>query len=190
MNNKFFDEEAIEKVIEHEKTEKYMNKEKAKFNKVNANTGNLEGSSYNYKNAELLEAFIGPNYKNMMKRDFSIWAFIFGPMHYLYWKMYTYGTFIIILESLLVGSLEVLTKSWVAGLVDFILRLFFAATFKEMYVNFAIKRVLEIKKQYIGQDLKEVCRRKGGPSIIKAILYIFVVEAVVFLLLFALLSKK
>lgn len=178
MNNKFFDEESVERVREKQKEEATINKQKAEFAKINFNNSNLEGSKgFNYQNEELLKAYIGSNYDNMMKRNFSIWAIIFGPLHYLYWKMYLQGGFLLLFENFIIAFLNKYIGVYVYAIIV-LLRLIYGATFKESYINHAINKVMNIKKKYVTKNTNEICAKQGGPSIVMAILFIIALEFV------------
>jgi len=182
MNNKFFDEENVEKVREKQKEEAAINKQKAEFAKINFNNSNLEGSNgYNYQNEQLLRNYIGPNFDNMMKRNFSIWAIIFGPLYYLYWKMYLQGGFFLLFENFIIAFLQKYIGVFVY-LIILLLRLIYGATFKDSYINHAINKVMIIKKKYVTKNTSEICAKQGGPSIIMAIISILAIEFVFFLL--------
>ncbi len=181
MGNKFIDKDTADKVREQQKEEREINKQKAKFNRMNEVGRNLEGSGgYNYDNEALLRAYIGNGYDTIIKRGFNIFAFLLGPFYILYRKMYVYGFGLMVFYFLLFMSSFVLPELWMTIGIFVLIQLVIGGTFNSKYVSYAIDEVNRLKKEYISYDTADLCRSYGGTSIVMAI-----ISSIVFMLIIA-----
>ena len=144
---------------------------------------------------ELLECFVGNNYKDICDSPFNIGAFFFGIAYLFYRKMLLIALGIMLIIIFLpIGlsyftPLSLETTPSIVALAENILLAFFV---NKIYINHAKKKVSKIQKKNPGksvEDLKRICGRKGGTSIgaailgtIGSLLIIFIIYA---LLLFA-----
>lgn len=123
---------------------------------------------YSYKdNDDYLKAYIGKNYDKIIKQKFSIPTFIFGPLYFLYRKMYIYAP-VYLLLLILLGPITTLIIS------------FF---FNKIYIYHANKKIKEIKQKYNTESEEQIlehCKKSGGrniiiPILIGIILIIFII---------------
>lgn len=143
---------------------------------------------------ELVQTYIGDKYYNFRKGKFSWCAFFFGPLYYLYRKLYAVG----IILFLMIGGINIFFSYTTQGRFDniknitellsvkgfstymivytitmFILYLFMGLTFKKLYFNEVVERIGEIKQKNpdLGfNQLTQVVKEKGGTNILFAIL--------------------
>lgn len=110
-----------------------------------------------------IKAYIGHNYELIKKMKFSFPALIFGPWYLLYRKVWGYAIGAIIISFAALFLLE----GDLADFIDFIINIYFACKFKEIYTKQAEDQVESIKQQNLDKstnELLEVCRKKGGAS--------------------------
>ena len=147
---------------------------------------------------ELVQIYIGDKYYNFRKGSFSWCAFFFGPLYYLYRKLYA----VAILIFLMIGGINVFFKFTTQGRFDnitkikdllslkgydtymliylvtfFIFYLFLVLTFKKFYFNEVIERIGKIKKNNpkLGfNQLTQLVKEKGGTNILAPILAIVI----------------
>lgn len=149
---------------------------------------------------ELVEIYIGPMYYNFRKGGFSIWAFLLGPIYFLYRKLYAVAGILYVM-SLGISSFFTYTtqgrfnnlnvqniKSLVTikGLKTYIIiyllvflifRMLLGLTFKKFYFNEIVERIGKIKQDNpdLGfNQLAQLVKQKGGTNIILPLLFIII----------------
>lgn len=144
---------------------------------------------------ELMRAYIGKNNDKLLcngTRRFNVCALFFDEAYFLYRKMW--GWFFIRMGISFVAafilSLVMDDVSWLSTALS----LFFAVIFNNIYTDTVRKRVEKIRQQNpdkTREELVEICRKKGGTSILAVAIYIggivlFAVIAIVgFILIFS-----
>lgn len=176
MNKPFFDEETVEKVREHDKEEIVLNRKKQNFNKIT--TAMDSYNDYNYNNEALLMSYIGPKYKYFVTRKFNWSAFFFGAIYMLYRKMYIYGLLLTVFLSIVNNYfVKIGEKASILVLVfDLILYLIIGLSFNGMYVGSCINDINRLKQEYPTLDTNELCKKKGGTSLIIAIIVSIIIN--------------
>ncbi len=177
----FFDEETVEKVREHDKTAYAESKRKESFNKIN--TVSQSYNEYNYANEELLKAFVDKNYLKIMKNKFNIWAFLFGPLYYLYRKMYIHGFLLTLFMSIVNSYFFNIEKTIVVCIgflsFDILLAVAMGISFNRMYIGYCINNIQRYKKEYPTLNTIDICRKEGGTSVILALVFGFIIIGLV-----------
>ena len=143
---------------------------------------------------ELVQIYIGNKYYNFRKGGFSLCAFLFGPLYFLYRKLYAVG----VLLMLMIAGINVFFSITTQGRFDnvknfqqlihlkgfstyliitisvsFIISLFLGLTFKKFYFNEVVERVGKIKQENpdLGfNQLTQIVKRKGGTNILAPII--------------------
>lgn len=142
----------------------------------------MENTITNSNNTEedLMRAFIGKNLEKFAN-PFNFAAFFFGSTYYYYRKMILYGIIITIIETLLttifgiyiIATKDIFSILIIPGLV-LLFRLFLGAVTNRIYYHFVKTKVKNIQandfKYNIG-NVKEECIKKGGRSLVYAILF-------------------
>ncbi len=126
------------------------------------------------KESELLEKFIGKNYKKIMTRSFNIPGFFFGSFYLFYRKMYLYGVGVFVLNLLI----NILLNNIYVGLL---INILVAVLVNKIYVSFAqkkIQRIKETNKEKSEEELEKVCKEQGGTSVLGIILG-FLIEFII-----------
>ena len=121
---------------------------------------------------ELLDAYIGKNIRDIKNKSFSWCTFFFNSIYLLYRKMWLYGF------GLLFGVLILdFFLPYIGGLATVGAIILFSIKFKEWYIKDAIEKIEQIKISNPGktkEELKELCRKKGGTTIIPVVVYIVI----------------
>ena len=156
---------------------------------------------------ELVETYIGNKYYNFRKGSFSWCAFFFGPLYYLYRKLYA----VAILLFLMIGGINFFFKITTQGRYDnirnikellqlkgfntymiiylltfFVFYLFLGMTFKKFYFNEVIERIGKIKKDNpkLGfNQLTQLVKQKGGTNILAPIIAILLPIIIILILM-------
>ena len=122
---------------------------------------------------DLISSYVGNNYDIIKQKGFSFPA-LFTSLYLLYRKMYAYFFLYIVIASILVifGPILYLAMIIMSG--------FFM---NNIYMSFAKNRVYDIKRKNPNasrEELKEICARKGGTSIVGPIIYIVIDIIIIF----------
>jgi len=117
---------------------------------------------------QLIDAYIGKNAEQIKKGGFSIWSFLFGMFYVIYRKMWLLSTVGIVIS--LVANLFLPTfATYIVGAFGWAV----AFQFNKWYLENAKENVEKIKNENFGvsqQNLIEICRKKGGTSIIAVVI--------------------
>lgn len=141
---------------------------------MNANHQTQYTYSYNYNILETSEddiyvqSYVGENYTRLKNTKFSIAAFFLGPTYLLYRKVWGYAFLYLVINiitTFILPELEIL--------IELAINLFLGINFSKLYLKTARNNVEKIKNENLDkttQQLIELCRKKGGTSIIAPIL--------------------
>lgn len=171
--NSFGEEEQVDEIDENEDKEfdkileEKSPKKKEKLISVRDSSGTRK-SQYSYENENLLESYIGEDYKLIKKSFFNIWAFLFNWMYVLYRKMYLTGIIGLILSWVVVVFFR--QYIWIYLLVVSIL---LGLIFSPYYIAISKKKVEKIKEEHMNEDdftLSSICKSKGGVRVLPALL--------------------
>lgn len=152
---------------------------------VKENTKKTKKKKSSYTNEDLLEAYIGEDYKSIKKSPFSIWAFLLNWMYFLYRKLYITGIIGLILTGIVI--LYYSKNLLIIGLITIIVQ---GLIFNKYYIFIAKKRVKRIINKSNETDkfnLANICMEKGGVNVLFALLaYAIFLAVIIFnLLVFA-----
>ena len=190
-NNELTHKIKSEVVDENEKLEKFIklseNDEENPEKKYSPNmsfdmnaSGEKENEFY-YENEELLEYFIGEDYKLIKKSPFNIYACILNWMYVLYRKMYLIG----ILGLILTGFVLIKFPQYflVYAIIAMIVLGF---AFNKLYIFISKIKVDRIVNKSNDEDrfnLKKICEKKGGVNILFALIiyFIFLVLVIIYM---------
>lgn len=165
---------------------------------------------------ELVEIYIGPKYYNFKKGSFSWCAFFFGPLYFLYRKLYAVAivlflmlggisTFFNVVYNSKFGNIKnieilIRSKGYLTSMIIYfsimlIFYIFLGVIFKKFYFNECMERVAMIKKKNpdLGfNQLAELVKQKGGTNILAPLLVVvipLVIMVITMILAFILLGK-
>ncbi len=119
---------------------------------------------------DLLDAYIGENNSELKSLSFSWCTAWFGCVYVMYRKMWLLG--VVWLVSII---LCIVFLGLVGGCIVAFLPRFFAVNFKEYYIRHALDDIKKIKLMNptaTPDELKEMCRKKGGINILPVIIYL------------------
>lgn len=185
------DEEELkkkEKKKEKKEKKKKEKKPKEKKQKVEKKVEiedemSSDEKEFYYDDEDILEAYIGEDYKIVKKKIFNIFAFLLSWAYVLYRKLYITG----ILGLILTGALIVCLKnSLVIGIYATISMLFWGIFFNKYYIFIARRRVNRIKNKADDTDrfkIINICAKKGGVSIPPALIIYFIFLVITLILL-------
>ena len=133
-------------------------------------------NSYNNDDA-LIDAYIGKNVDKLKNGGFSGCTFFFGAIYALYRKMWLLGA--IWIAAAMIANLFLPTF---ASLLSLVANIVISIQFKKWYMKHVEEEVAKIKAQNPGKsnkELIEICRKKGGTSMIPVIIAIIFYAAIV-----------
>ena len=140
----------------------------------------------------LLEDFIQNNSEKIIKRNFNLAALFFNSIYMLYRKMYIEGIILIVI-SIISFYLSILinTKIFLGYLIaNFVIAVVLCFIFNKLYINSCKRKINNIKKKHKTisvSELRTLCKKKGGTSLIIAIIIpiiISIVSTIIFNTLF------
>ena len=172
-------EKKVEKKEEKEdKKDKKESKKKEKVFSVKDSSGT--GKKFSYENEDLLEAYIGEDYKLIKKSFFNIWAFLFNWLYVLYRKLYVTGIIGLVISWVVIAFF----KNWKYILIYLlIVSILLALLFSPYYIFISKRKVEKLKSQNEGEDsftLSGICKEKGGVKVLPALLFYSVFLILVF----------
>ncbi|MDO4995897.1 MAG: zinc-ribbon domain-containing protein [Bacilli bacterium] len=112
-------------------------------------------------NEEYLKAYIGKNYETIKDKQFNVFAFLFNKYYCLYRKQYKFFWILVLVSflSLFLGALSFLATIGI--------QIYLGMKFNELYINEAEKDIQSIERINNGkreEEIKELCRKKGGTT--------------------------
>lgn len=122
---------------------------------------------------ELYKDFVGGKFQKFNMSPFSFSFFIFSSTYLFYRKMYLFGFILFFIENFII-NINIL-----GFVVVFIVRLILALFVNTIYLKFSLKKVKELvnKNPNINfMQMKELCSKTGGTSLIISILMILCVS--------------
>lgn len=125
-----------------------------------------------------IEAYVGEDYKWIIKRKINIYAFLLSWVYFLYRKMYIIG----IIGLGITGIVYRLYPKYIIPYAIFVMILS-AFIFNPIYKAYILYKIKKIEKKYEGSDnfsLEEICKEKGGTSVSMALL-IFLIFTIIML---------
>ena len=126
-------------------------------------TSGTKKDEFSYENEDLLEAYIGEDYKSIKKIPFNIYAFFLNWSYLLYRKLYVTG----ILGLIVTAIVAIFFKEKLLTYL-IIVMIVLGIGFNFYYVFVAKRKVEYYKKKYQDTDkfgLMNICEEKGGVNL-------------------------
>ena len=133
---------------------------------------------------DLLEEYVGNNYEKISKRKVNFAAFFFTGTYFIYRKMILEGILLSAISLIAFYSILILSPI-IALIIPPIISIVLCFIFNKMYLNSCKKKIDNIKlknKNKSVADLKSICVRKGGTSLVLAIVISIFISAAVTLI--------
>ena len=133
---------------------------------------------FSYEHEDLLEAYIGEDYKIIKKWPFNVYAFFLNFIYLLYRKLYITGTIGLIITAIVITKFSGILIPYII-----IMMLLLGFGFNYYYVFICKKKIEEIMRDYDGSDkfsLLNICEEKGGVNILFALLIYLAFILIVF----------
>lgn len=112
---------------------------------------------------KLLDSYIGSNVKDIKKGGFSWCAFLFGPIYYLYRKMYVEGIIFFLINLVL--------SYFTDSALGFCVNIYMGLTFKSHYLKHARVKCYQMASLYDDKHLQVLmASRNGGTTIIPVVI--------------------
>ena len=121
-----------------------------------------------YENEDLLEAYIGEDYKIIKKWPFNVYAFFLNFVYLLYRKLYITGVIGLIITTIVILFFRSILIPYII-----IMMLLLGFGFNYYYVFVSKKKIEKIMSDYEGSDkfsLQNICEEKGGVNVLFALL--------------------
>ena len=144
-------------------------------------SGTKEDEFY-YENEELLEAFIGEDYKIIKKMPFNVYAFLLNWLYVLYRKLYITGGIGLLITLIVIVFFRDILLIYI-GITMIVL----GFLFNKYYIMVGKYKIERLLKKYDGTDkfaLAEICRDKGGVNVVFALIIYFIFLVIVILSLY------
>lgn len=126
----------------------------------------------------LLEAYVGEDYQEIVRKKINIYAFIFNLFYFLYRKMYIIG----IIGLIILWVIAVKFTSFIIPYI-IVVAVLSGVLFNPIYLKLANVKIKRIRKNNPSTDdfdLMEVCRKKGGVNVIIAlIIYLVFIASII-----------
>jgi hypothetical protein len=151
-------------------------------------TDTTQKEEYSYEDEDLLEAFIGEDYKIIKKHTFNIWALFFGWVYFIYRKLYVIGTLGL---ALTLAVLMLFSKIFIFYLILVMFACGFI--FNPVYIFIAKKKIEIIKLDNPDSDrytLSNIAMSKGGVNLPVALIIYFVFMVVLFFMMITIYYNK
>ncbi len=135
-------------------------------------------TEYSYKNEDLLEAYIGEDYKIIKKMPINIWAFLLNWMYLLYRKLYITGVVGLVISWIVIKFFRPFIWYYVAGVM-----ILLGFAFNKYYIFISKRKVERIISKAEDDDrfsLANTCKKKGGVNVPNALLIYFSFLVIVF----------
>lgn len=137
-----------------------------------------KANEFYYENEDLLEAYIGEDYKSIKKIPVNLYAFLLNWSYCIYRKLYITGILGLVITAIIaIFFKEALLTYWI------IVSVLLGILFNFYYVFIAKRKVEFIKKKYEGTDkfgLMNICEEKGGVNLWLALGVYFVFILIIF----------
>jgi len=170
-------EDIIEIVDEEEINKKESKKKKNKKEKVS-----YEEKVFYYEDEDILEAYIGEDYKIIKRKPFNIYAFLLSWIYVLYRKLYITGIFGLFLTGLIIVKFP---KVLIIAIYAIASMIFWGFFFNKYYIRIARWRVKYIKNRADSTDrfkIINVSAEKGGAKFLP-VLIIYLVFLIILLII-------
>jgi len=118
---------------------------------------------------ELLKAFIGKNYEKITTRPFNFAGFFFTSLYMFYRKMFLYGFLVFILNLIIINLIDI-------SIISLAINVLIGVFVNKIYLKHAKSKINKIKTsnaQKSFNEIKEICSSKGGTSVGKLFLGLF-----------------
>lgn len=144
-----------------------------------SNTSSVGMSSYKNNYDTLIAEFIGPNYEKFFKR-FNFSAFFFTTFYFAYRKMYLYALIEFSLFLFISHFFESsMISSWIFELIWSILIGIILNPLYRHFVKRKVRKIIWKNPDKSFEELREICIRKGGRSILSIFIWIAIYIAIV-----------
>ena len=133
---------------------------------------------YDYQDEELLEAYIGEDYKVIKKMPFNVFAFLLNWGYVLYRKLYITGVIGLIITAIIITFFR---KILIIYIIICMIGLGFL--FNPYYIFISKRRINSLRNEYGGTDtftLSNMCEERGGVNVVMALVFYFLFLLFVF----------
>lgn len=121
----------------------------------------VQTNNTSFDDEELLKAFIGKNYDKISTQSFNLAGLIFTSFYMIYRKMFLFGLLFFIISLVVFSAISnFLVAIGFSLLVGFL--------FNKLYLWYAKRKIAKIKiknADKTADEIKEICKNKGGTSV-------------------------
>lgn len=122
-------------------------------------------------------AYIGEDYRWIVERPFNIYALLLSFIYFLYRKMYLIGFLGLLLSGFVVKLFPIATIPYIA-----LVMIGSGFFFNKIYLDTVERKVNKIvQNAEPGEDVTEICRKKGGVNTFTPFLFFFLFLIIMFL---------
>lgn len=163
-----------------------FNNVQAQIEIIQKNLDNPNGSTTSNENPfaptvspsiDFLDCYIDDNVEEIRNKGFSFCTFFFGIYYYFYRKMYVQGILISIVFSFCKKMLSIIIPlGFVVNIITILIWISICSLTKSIYISHARHRIAVLRSKYptlTDEQFANLLRRKGGTSLLSALLLVF-----------------
>lgn len=146
------------------------------------------GGDFEFKNDRYIEAYVGEDYKWVMRRPFNLYAFLFSWLYFIYRKLYIIGIIGLVITGVIIRLIPKALVIYVPAVM-----LLSGFIFNPIYVYVVKRKVEKIKSKNDGTDefeLEKICKEKGGINLKISLLIYLVFLIIMFFTYFTISYNK
>lgn len=137
---------------------------------VNSNEvkNQIDKVEYEIDDSYLIDSYISKNVDKFKDDNVSFHVFLFGVPYLFYRKMWLLGFIILIIENII----NITPYAIVYPYFHFLMQVVISIEFKKIYLKHVKKQVNKIKEKNLDKSMEEltnICKEKGGTSIISVV---------------------
>ena len=131
----------------------------------------IEETENQEPNENLMEVYIGEDYKWVMEKPFNIYALLFSWMYFLYRKLYLTGIIGLVITGIILEYVPAIVIPYIVlSMVGS------GIFFNKLYIKIVERKVKAIEKDSLGLDSETIerkCKRRGGVTVIIPLVILF-----------------
>ena len=124
-------------------------------------------------------AYIGEDYDWIVEKKINIFALLLSWMYFVYRKLYVIGILGLVLTGFAIHAGTMVLIPYIV-----IVMLLSGIFFNQIYlfiINGRVSRIKDLYSDLDGDEVKEICRKKGGVSVLKALIIFCIFLGIVLL---------
>lgn len=138
----------------------------------------LENDMNDNRYDRLLEAYVGEDYQEIVRKKINLYAFLFNLFYFLYRKVYSIGIVGLIILWVFAIKKPILIIPYII-----VIAIISGVLFNPIYLKLASNKIKKLRKANPSTDdfdLMEICRKKGGVNVVVAlVIYLIFIISII-----------